>query len=87
MVMARFDPFFLMSDAELEAAIRDLAAQLASGTTQVSSPEGGSAGYVGRAEASRIMKSLQRSYFARRGEVLHVDRVRYTIVNPRASYE
>ena len=80
----KFDPFFLMSDEELELAIRDLSAQLASGTTQVSSPEVGSAGYVGRAEAFRIMKSLQKSYFARRGEVLDVDRIRYTQVITKA---
>lgn len=69
-----------MSDAELETAIKDMAAQMSSGATQIASPEGGSAGYVGRAEADRIMQRLQRSYFARRGQTLDIpgNRIRYT---------
>ena len=78
-----FDPFFLLSDAELEESIRDLARQMSAGEIQISSPHAGSVGYVGRAEALRIMKSLQRSYFRRRGEEFPFDRIKYTQVLTR----
>lgn len=83
MVKRGFDPFLLLSDAELEDAIRDLAKQMAAGETQISSPHAGSVGYVGRTEAMRIMKALQKSYFRRRGEEFDIDRIRYTQVLTR----
>ena len=75
------DPFLLLTDVELEAAIRDLGQALASGAQQISSPDAGQVGYQSRADAMRTMKALQRSYFKRRGVAFAPDRIRYTTVN------
>lgn len=77
------DPFILMTDAELEAAIRTLGEAIATGAQQISAPDAGQVGYQSRADAMKTMKLLQKSYFKRRGIEFRPDRIRYTEINVR----
>lgn len=76
------DPFFLTSDADLESMIKDLAEQIGRGAGQVQTDALGSVQYMSRADAMRVMKALQKSYFKRRGIAFVPDRIRYTQILP-----
>lgn len=63
----KFDLFRSLSDAELDSAIKNLVSQIASGATQITSPDAGSVGYMTLREAERLVEKMERSRCQRLG--------------------